>query len=115
MTATVYSQWQVSLPPVGRRSGAMPARPAMVAAGRRLGIRPVRRQGGAASSLAVTDHVVAMPVQWADASARGMGFSRARRAARWRRLALAAGDVCMVLVWAAMIPGLMWLGAVAGY
>ncbi|WP_322998066.1 hypothetical protein [Castellaniella sp.] len=33
----------------------------------------------------------------------------------WRRLAALAGDVLMVLVWAAMIPGLMWLGAVAGF
>lgn len=33
----------------------------------------------------------------------------------WRRLAALAGDVLMVLTWAAMIPGMMWLGAVAGF
>ncbi|MGB6242042.1 MAG: hypothetical protein WBF69_06125 [Castellaniella sp.] len=33
----------------------------------------------------------------------------------WRRLAALTGDVLMVLVWAAMIPGMMWLGAVAGF
>jgi hypothetical protein len=33
----------------------------------------------------------------------------------WRRLAALAGDVLMVLAWAAMIPGMMWLGAVAGF
>ncbi len=87
MAATVYSQWQVSLAPAGRRIGAAPSR------------RPAH----------------AVQVQWAGASAAGMGFSRARRAARRRRLALAAGDVCMVLAWAAMIPGLMWLGAAAGF
>lgn len=26
-----------------------------------------------------------------------------------------AGDVIMVVTWAAMIPGLMWLGAAAGF
>jgi len=87
MTATVYSQWQVPLAPTGRHIGVAPVR------------RPMR----------------AVQVQWASASAAGMGFSRARRAARRRRLALAAGDVCMVLAWAAMIPGLMWLGAAAGF
>lgn len=33
----------------------------------------------------------------------------------WRRLAALAGDVLMVLAWAAMVPGMMWLGAVAGF
>ncbi|MHA3903151.1 hypothetical protein ACTPOE_06155 [Castellaniella sp. WN] len=33
----------------------------------------------------------------------------------WRRLAALAGDVLMVLSWAAMIPGMMWLGAAAGF
>lgn len=33
----------------------------------------------------------------------------------WRRLAALAGDVLMVLTWAAMIPGMMWLGAAAGF
>ncbi|WP_323016573.1 hypothetical protein [Castellaniella sp.] len=33
----------------------------------------------------------------------------------WRRLAALAGDVLMVLVWAAMIPGMMWLGVAAGF
>ncbi|MDN5843605.1 MAG: hypothetical protein L0H54_09195 [Alcaligenaceae bacterium] len=32
-----------------------------------------------------------------------------------RNVADGAGDVCMVLAWAAMIPGLMWLGAAAGF
>lgn len=33
----------------------------------------------------------------------------------WRRLAVLAGDVLMVLAWAAMIPGMMWLGVAAGF
>ena len=33
----------------------------------------------------------------------------------WRRLGVLAGDVLMVLAWAAMIPGMMWLGAAAGF
>jgi len=33
----------------------------------------------------------------------------------WRRMAALAGDVLMVLTWAAMIPGMMWLGAAAGF
>ncbi|MGB3704613.1 hypothetical protein [Castellaniella sp.] len=33
----------------------------------------------------------------------------------WRRLAALAGDVLMVLTWAAMIPGMMWLGVAAGF
>ncbi|MDY0308859.1 MAG: hypothetical protein RBR29_03575 [Castellaniella sp.] len=33
----------------------------------------------------------------------------------WRRLAALTGDVLMVLIWAAMIPGMMWLGAAAGF
>lgn len=33
----------------------------------------------------------------------------------FRNVANGAGDVCMVLAWAAMIPGLMWLGAAAGF
>ncbi len=33
----------------------------------------------------------------------------------WRRLSALAGDVLMVLTWAAMIPGMMWLGAMAGF
>ena len=30
------------------------------------------------------------------------------------RLAM-AGDICLVAVWAAAIPGVMWLGTVAGF
>ncbi|WP_345798490.1 hypothetical protein [Castellaniella sp. MT123] len=45
---------------------------------------------------------------------------RPRRVARirriaWRTLWSAATDVLMVLIWAAMIPGFMWLGAAAGF
>ncbi len=115
MTATVYSQWQVPLAPAGRRPAKASLPAPAVLAGRRHGPGRVVRRGRVAASPATPGRAAAMPVQWADASARGMGFSRARRAAHWRRLALAAGDVCMVLAWAAMIPGLMWLGAVAGY
>jgi hypothetical protein len=32
-----------------------------------------------------------------------------------RHVAALAGDVLMALTWAAMIPGLMWLGAAAGF
>jgi hypothetical protein len=33
----------------------------------------------------------------------------------WRRFLVLGGDVLMVAVWAAMVPGLMWLGAAAGF
>lgn len=32
-----------------------------------------------------------------------------------RSMTAGMGDVCMVVAWAAMIPGLMWLGAAAGF
>lgn len=58
----------------------------------------------------------------ARAAARGAvlpapaGRSRSRRRpVAWRRIAALGGDVVMVAVWAAMIPGLMWLGAAAGF
>ncbi|MER1966334.1 hypothetical protein [Castellaniella sp. GW247-6E4] len=94
MTATVYSQWRISPAPAGRRAATQVRRaPAVVR--RRIPDRAMRLDEG-------------LPVV-------GAGFARARRAARLHRLALAAADVCMVLAWAAMIPGLMWLGAVAGF
>ena len=40
---------------------------------------------------------------------------RAGQRIGWRRLVSMAGDVLMVLTWAAMIPGMMWLGAAAGF
>jgi len=52
------------------------------------------------------------------ASSHGaVAVSRPRTGLRigWRRLAALAGDVLMVLTWAAMIPGMMWLGAAAGF
>ncbi|WP_368641451.1 hypothetical protein ABRZ08_11025 [Castellaniella ginsengisoli] len=57
------------------------------------------------------------------AARRGRGASPAITAHRprtglrigWRRLAALAGDVLMVLTWAAMVPGMMWLGAAAGF
>ncbi|WP_368650028.1 hypothetical protein [Castellaniella ginsengisoli] len=57
------------------------------------------------------------------AARRGRGASPAVTAHRprtglrigWRRLAALAGDVLMVLTWAAMVPGMMWLGAAAGF
>lgn len=42
--------------------------------------------------------------------------SRSRRQpVAWRRILVLGGDVLMVAVWAAMVPGLMWLGAAAGF
>lgn len=38
-----------------------------------------------------------------------------RRPVAWRRLVALAGDILMVVVWAAMVPGLMWLGSAAGF
>jgi hypothetical protein len=38
-----------------------------------------------------------------------------RRPLAWRHVIGLAGDVVMVAVWAAMIPGLMWVGAAAGF
>ncbi len=33
----------------------------------------------------------------------------------WHSLAAPAGDMLMVLLWAAMVPGLMWLGTAVGF
>uniref|UniRef100_UPI003342117F hypothetical protein n=1 Tax=Castellaniella defragrans TaxID=75697 RepID=UPI003342117F len=114
MTATVYSQWQIPLGSGGRRIDRLPVRSAPTVAGRPFQARP--RGCDAAGSRAPGRTVHAIPVgQVCPPSVAGMGFSRARRAVRLRRLALAAGDVVMVLAWAGMIPGLMWLGSAAGF
>ncbi|CAM5779026.1 hypothetical protein [Castellaniella caeni] len=39
----------------------------------------------------------------------------ARRAIPWRQVWPLLADVLMVALWAAMVPGLMWLGAAAGF
>jgi hypothetical protein len=53
------------------------------------------------------------------ASIAGCGVAAPRRSLwrriAWRRVAGLAGDVLAVAVWAAWIPGLMWLGTAAGF
>lgn len=44
-----------------------------------------------------------------------MNVQATQRARTRRDMGSGIGDVCMVVAWAAMIPGLMWLGAVAGF
>lgn len=52
---------------------------------------------------------------------RRVATRRARRRGAWlaacftRRRLLMAGDVLGVVLWAAMVPGLMWLGVAAGF
>ncbi|WP_298015582.1 hypothetical protein [uncultured Castellaniella sp.] len=72
-------------------------------AGRSSGRGAARRPAASAPS--------AMPARQAAAARR----PRRALGIGWRRLAALAGDVLMVLVWAAMVPGLMWLGVAAGF
>lgn len=44
-----------------------------------------------------------------------MKIQATQRARALRNMSSGIGDVCMVVAWAAMIPGLMWLGAAAGF
>lgn len=44
-----------------------------------------------------------------------MKVQATHRARTLRDMSSGIGDVCMVVAWAAMIPGLMWLGTAAGF
>ena len=59
----------------------------------------------------------AAPARRGRATPAPVAVARPRAGVRlgWRRLAALAGDVLMVLIWAAMIPGMMWLGVAAGF
>lgn len=95
MAATVYTQWQAS--PVGS-------------------VRPVCAGFDARTrSASARPHTGARVAAARGSQRRGDNFARARRAVQRRHLLAAAVDLGMVLVWAAMIPGLMWLGAAAGF
>ncbi len=70
---------------------------------------------------------MAVSIRWSDHWARFAPPAARRQARRpvrhidpwrhcaWRRVAAIVTDLFMVLIWAAMIPGLMWLGAAAGF
>ncbi|HUH41085.1 MAG TPA: hypothetical protein VL024_09470 [Castellaniella sp.] len=94
MAATVYTQWQASA--VG---SVPPVRVCFDPRTRSASVRP--REAPRAVNQG--------------ARQPGVRFARARRAVGRRHLLSAAVDVGMVLAWAAMIPGLMWLGTAAGF
>lgn len=107
------------------------------AAGRRFGIgtaarhtRPARRPAAASARPARSTTPFAPSMGTASAMPSALAAPRAARAAsastsrrrrrivaraRWATWAAMAGDVLMVALWAAMVPGLMWLGTAAGF
>ncbi len=58
---------------------------------------------------------IAPPAARRQARQRPVRHIELRRRIAWRRIAAIASDLFMVLIWAAMIPGFMWLGTAAGF
>ncbi|WP_159078857.1 hypothetical protein [Orrella marina] len=48
-------------------------------------------------------------------SVHASSYARANEALREKQSASFKSDVMLVLFWAAMIPGLMWMGSYLGY